>query len=118
MPDSTPERDRWLASQPRMSARHAAGIDREIDNWMRGPEARRLKRYRHIVDAIRAALGDQIAEKVKPIEVRKGTLTVSVPDAVLLSELKNHRYQDLVGQLVARGTGIGSVRFRTERTKA
>ena len=57
------------------------------------------------------ALGEDVAAFVRPVDVRQGQLTLAVPDPVLLSELKNHFYQAMLGQLVAHGTAITKIRF-------
>lgn len=116
MPQSSPERDRHLSEQRRYGPRFADAVGGVARHWLQGPEGRRLRRHRHIVGALREVLGDELLERVEPVSVIKGTLTLAVSDPVLLSELRNLHHHALIGSLVGAGTGIGHVRYRIKRS--
>lgn len=115
-PPPGPERDRALAAQPRHRPRYAAAAGSLVAGWMRGPEGARLRRNRKVAGALRAVLDERELERVVPVGIRQGTLTLAVRDAILLSELRNHRHGRLVHELVERGTGIGRVVYRIQRS--
>jgi len=112
---SDPQRDRQLARQVRYGPRFAQSAERVVDRWLRGPELKRLRRNRRIAGALRSVLSPAELDRVEPVAVRKGTLTLAVSDSILLSELRNHRLGCLIAELVDQGTGINRVVFRVAR---
>lgn len=117
-PPPGPERDRRLARQVRHGWRKAEGAGDVLRDWIRGPEGKRLRRNARVVGVLKEVLTDAEMDKVEPIAIRNGVLTLGVADNVLLSELRNHRLGDLSNALIHGGTGIGRVVFKLQRQNA
>lgn len=112
MPLSDPERDRRLAHQVRHGPRHASEVGDLVAQWMKGPEAKRLARLRHVADALAAVLDPDILLKVRPVSVQTGTLVLEVDDHLLMAELRNHHQHRIVKALVDHGTGLNRMQWR------
>ena len=117
-PSSDPERDRRIANQVRYGPRWADSAGSVLDHWWRSADGQRIRRNRRLADALRAVLSEGELDRVEPLAIRQGVLTLGVADNLLLSELRNHRHGLLVATLVERGTGIGRVVYRLQRRPA
>jgi len=118
LPPPGPERDRALARRVRHGWRRAQPAGELLRGWLRGPEGKRLRRNARVVGVLREVLSAAELDKVEPLAIRQGVLTLGVADNVLLSELRNHRHGALTAALVAGGTGVGRVVFRLQRRAA
>lgn len=111
----SPERDRWLARQPRMVPRRVADLGSVVDDVLGKAERNRMRRYGKAVALLRQHLPDHYAVRVRPVDLRGGVMTVAVKDAILLSELTQHHAAGLQQALIAGGTGVTRVRFIVRR---
>lgn len=118
VPPPGPERDRQLAGRVRHGYRRAAEVGSILDRWWRSPDGQRIRRNRRLAGALRAVLSEPELDRVEPLSIKQGVLTLGVADNLLLSELRNHRHGVLVATLVEHGTGIGRVVYRLKRRPA
>ena len=87
---------------PPRSAGDAVPIGDLVRNLLRSPAHRQRKRlYEEIGPLLRERLGD-LADDVKPLSLRSGTLTLGVESAPLLHEIAAFRRDDLLAFLKAR----------------
>lgn len=117
-PSPGPERDRAIARQVRHGYRKALDAGKVLDAWWRSADGQRIRRNRRLAGALRSVLSEAELDKVEPISIKQGVLTLAVADNLLLSELRNHRHGALVAQLVEQGTGIGRIVYRLKRKPA
>jgi len=115
LPPPGPDRDRILARRVRYGPRFAKEAGRVLDGWWRGPDGQRIRRNRRVAGALRSILSQAELDKVEPVAIKQGVMTLAVADNLLLSELRNHRHGALVAALVEQGTGIGRVVYRLKR---
>jgi hypothetical protein len=108
---SNPERDRGLARQARHGPRWAEGIDHVVDRLLDREARNRMRRYGKAVAVLRAHLAPEVVNRIQPVDLKAGVLTVAVPDPVLLSELSQHHSAGLQEAMVKAGSGISKVRF-------
>ena len=118
LPPSGPARDRYLARQVRHGPRFAKEAGRLVETWWRGPDGQRIRRNRRLAGAMKHALSDAELEKVEPVTIKQGVLTLAVSDNLLLSELRNHRHGALIAALVEHGTRISRIVYRLKRNAA
>jgi propanediol dehydratase small subunit len=114
-PGPNPERDRDLARQNRLGPRRAADAAEVVQAIVGGPEGARIRRFLRVGDALATVLPDAVRAKIRPVRLDKGILTIEVADAVLMSELRNHRQTELIQALVAAGTGANRLAWRLMR---
>lgn len=115
-PRSGPVRDRQLAAQPRYTPRRAAAVADLVQGWMKGAEAQRLRRNRHIAQALARVLSERELPLVEAVSAVKGTLTLSVADHLLLTEMRNLRQRALIAALAETGTGLSRIRYRLKKS--
>jgi hypothetical protein len=111
----TPERDRRLAAMPRERARTVQPVEDLVASFMGSEAMRRMKRMKAISAALFAVLTPTQAAKVHPHSLVDGTLIIEVDDAILLSELRNHRQADLLAALAAQKTGASRIQWRRRK---
>lgn len=115
---SDPDRDRRLAGQVRHGYRRATGAGDILDRWWRGADGQRLRRMRRLGGALRSVLSEAELERIEPVSLRDGVLTLAVADSMLLSELRNHRHGVVLATLVEQGTGVSRLVYRLRRRPA
>jgi hypothetical protein len=115
---SNPDRDRYLARQVRYGYRRATGAAQILNQWWTSEDGKRLRRLKRLAGALRSVLSDPEFDKIEPVSLKAGVLTLAVSDTMLLSELRNHRHGELVAALVEQGTGINRVVYRLKRRPA
>lgn len=116
IPPPSPERDRALASKPRLSFRKAEGIDQLVKGFLSSEDVRRMKRFAKVRGALDEVLSERECSRVKPIGISDGVLTVEVSDSVLLGELRNHRAHALISSLTKAGTSVTRIAWRLAKS--
>jgi hypothetical protein len=111
-----PERDRRLAARPRESFRKVQPVEDLVASFMGSETIRRMKRMKAISAALYEVLTPAQVAKVHPQTLKDDTLTISVEDGVLLSELRNHRQAALLSALAKHKTGAARIVWRTARS--
>ena len=117
LPPPGPERDRRLAQRPRQGPRYAESVADVLDDVLDREALARMRRFGRVAGALKAVLPANVLAKVRPVDLRAGTLTLEVDDSPLLAELRQHRAQELQAQLAAAGTGISRVAWRLARRR-
>ena len=112
---NTPERDRRLAAIPRERARTVQPVEDLVASFMSSEAMRRMKRMKAISAALFAVLSPAQVAKVHPHSLVDGTLTIEVDDAILLSELRNHRQTDLLVALAAQRSEVSRIMWRRRK---
>lgn len=115
LPPPGPERDRALARQPRNRPRYAEAVGDLVDAVVDDEARRRMRRFGKAVAALKTVLPAAALARVRPVDLRAGTLTLAVEDGPLLAELRQHHHHALLAALVAAGSGVTDVRWRLAR---
>lgn len=115
LPPPSPERDRRIASRVRQGFRGAVPVGDVLDSVLDRETLARMRRFGRVAGVLRAQLSQAERDKVRPVTLAGGTLTLEVDDGLLLAELAQHRAHAIEAALVAAGTGAGKVRFRLAR---
>ncbi|MHC5068580.1 MAG: DciA family protein [Planctomycetota bacterium] len=113
---SDPWRDRREAFKPRYGPRAAESLDDAIGGLVKSEEWRRLRRHRRISDVLDRVVPAMARARVRPLSLKRGTLTLGVADNLLLAELRNHHHGQLVHELIEAGTGVTRVVYRREKS--
>ncbi len=114
-PPPSPERDRLLASRPRLGPRRAVSVG-EVVRWVMGDaEMQRRRRFLRVTDALKAAIDAKHLNRIKPIRFAGGLLTIEVVDGPLLAEMKQHVEPRLLTALAQAGTGVERIRWTLAR---
>ena len=112
-----PERDRRLAAQPRYRFRGAKPLADEIESLLGSETFRRLRRFQKVADALKSAVGETFLNRIKPVRMQAGVLTIEVLDGPLLAELRQHRERAILQALTQAGTGVTQVTWRIARSR-
>jgi hypothetical protein len=115
MAASGPDRDRDLARQNRLGPRRAEAASDIVAAIVGGPEGARIRRFLRVGDALARVLPDQVRARLRPVRLDRGVLTIEVADAVLMSELRNHRQAEIIEALIAGNTGANRLAWRLMR---
>jgi len=76
-----------------------------------------MRRFGRVAGALTKALPAKALGKVRPVDLRAGTLTLEVDDSPLLAELRQHHAHALQVELAAAGTGVSRVQWRLARRR-
>ena len=113
--DDKLRRDLHKAREYRDKPRYSQPVSKMAKDWLRGPEAHRIKKFHKVNSVIQELFDEGIVENMRAHSIVKGSLTVHVTDSVLMSELKNHHHHRLLEALIHAGTGITSITYRIRR---
>lgn len=114
---SSPERDRRLAAQVRHGPRWAEGLDHALGRILDRSTRQRMRRYGKAVAILRQQLPAPVVERIEPVDLRAGILTLAVADGPLLAELKQHHAPALEAALVSGGTGVSKLKLVLRRRR-
>lgn len=114
-PPPSPERDRRLASRPRLGPRYATSVG-DVAKWVMGDaEMQRRKRFLRVTGVLKEVLDPRHINRIKPIRFAGGTLTIDVADGPLLAELRQHLEPRLLEACARAGTGVERIQWRLAR---
>jgi predicted nucleic acid-binding Zn ribbon protein len=91
-----------------------APIQDLIDRWLKTSKAPERLRDRSLHHRWREVVGEEIAARTRPIQVRSGELMVEVNSPALLTELSTFYRQEILAALRQQEgcRGIHAIRFR------
>ena len=112
LPPPGPERDRRLAQRYRTTPRHAETLGEVLDGVLDREALARMRRFGRVAGALTKSLPANALGKVRPVDLRAGTLTLEVADSPLLAELRQHYAHAVQTELASAGTGVSRVQWR------
>ncbi len=113
--DDKLRRDMAIARKHRDKPRYSKDLGDVAKQWLRGPEANRLRKFQKINTVMEDYFDKQIFECIRAQSFNNGTLTLIIADSVLLSEIKNHHHHHLHEALIHAGTGVSKIVYRLKK---
>ena len=117
LPPSGPERDRRQAQRHRQGPRWAEPLGDVLDSVLDREALARMRRFGRVAGALTRTLPAKAVGKVRPVDLRAGTLTLEVDDSPLLAELRQHHAHAVQAELASAGTGVSRVQWRLARRR-
>ncbi len=116
MPASNPDRDLHLARRQRLGFRRAEPLANEIEDLLGSEDFQRMRRFQKVNGALRQVLSVAQIQRLKPVSLKAGLLTIEVTDGPLLAELRQHHERAVLNALAHAGTGVSKVVWRLGRS--
>ena len=106
-----------MAQRPRQGPRRSESVGDVLGHVLDREALARMRRFGRVAGALTRTLPANALGKVRPVDLRAGTLTLEVDDSPLLAELRQHHAHALQVELAAAGTGVSRVQWRLARRR-